>query len=81
MKDGSRLGEVSDIEIDENNGNLISLIITGKLRLFGLLGKGEPVIIPWKSVKVIGEETILVDIQNESNNAPKRNNIIKNFLD
>ena len=78
--DGTRLGEISDIEINEHTGEIVSLIISGKLRLFGLLGRKEPKIIFWHNVKVIGEETILVDIESQPHNYDKSNSVIKNFL-
>ncbi len=58
--DGVVLGFVSDIELDTANGMLTSIIIFGRLRFFGLLGREEDIIIPWQDIRVIGSETILV---------------------
>ena len=58
--DGGVLGFVSDIELDTDSGTLTSIIIFGRLRFFGLLGREEDIIIPWKDIRVIGSETILV---------------------
>lgn len=80
INDGSRLGEIYDIEIDEATGRIISLIITGKRRFFGLFGKREPIIIPWDDVRIIGDEIVLVDSKYEFDKL-QNNNIIKNFLD
>lgn len=60
VKDGYVLGFVSDIELDTENGSLISLIIFGRLKFFGVLGREEDIIIPWSEIMVIGPETILV---------------------
>lgn len=80
LVDGSRIGEIYDIDFDENSGRIINLIVSGKLRLFGLLGRSEPRIIPWEQVRVIGKETILVDVQIMPEK--KENiNLIKSFLD
>ena len=57
---GTVLGYVSDIEFDTENGELTSIIIFGKPKAFGLFGKEDDVIIPWKDIEVIGEETVLV---------------------
>ena len=60
VKDGRVLGYISDIELDVETGELISIIIFGKPRLFGFLGRDEDIIISWKDIKVIGNETVLV---------------------
>lgn len=59
--DGSRFGYVGDLELDLDNGQVRSLIIPGRLRLFGLLGREEDMVIPWQTVRRFGEDTILVD--------------------
>ena len=60
VKDGCVLGFVSDVELDTEKGNLTSLIIFGKLKFFGILGREEDIVIPWCEILVIGPETILV---------------------
>ena len=78
--DGCKIGEIYDIDIDENSGRIINLIVSGRLRLFGLLGRREPKVIPWEQVRVIGKETILVDVQIMFKNKDSKN-LIKSFLD
>lgn len=63
VKDGCVLGFVSDIEMDTENGSLTSIIIFGRLRFFGLLGREEDIVIPWDDINVIGSETILVNTE------------------
>lgn len=63
VKDGCVLGFVSDVELDTKNGNLTSIIIFGRLKLFGLLGREDDIIIPWSDIKVIGNETVLVNTE------------------
>ena len=60
VKNGCVLGFVSDIEMDTLNGKLTAIIIFGRWRVFGLLGKEEDLVIPWEDISVIGAETILV---------------------
>lgn len=62
MSDGRRLGFVCDVEINMDDGKLEAIIIPGGGRLFGLLGKDSEFIIPWEKVKKIGEDIILVDM-------------------
>ena len=58
--DGNVLGFVSDIELDTTNGKLSSLVIYGKPRALGFLGREDDIIIPWEDIDVIGSETVLV---------------------
>lgn len=62
VKDGGVLGYISDVELDIETGELISIIIFGKPRLFGFLGRDEDIVISWKDIKVIGNETVLVSV-------------------
>lgn len=57
---GTVIGFLSDIEFDTVNGNLTSIIIFGRPKALGLFGKEDDITIPWQSIEVIGEETILV---------------------
>ncbi len=59
-KTGCRLGCVSDVEIDTCSGCLVSVIIWGKCRCFGLMGRDEDIKICWKDIEVIGDDTIIV---------------------
>ena len=43
LNDGSRLGYVRDVEIELHTGRLVSIIIPGRLRLLGLLGREEDI--------------------------------------
>ncbi len=60
VKDGCVLGYVSDVELDTTSGELTALVIFGKPRAMGLLGREEDIVIPWREISVIGRETILV---------------------
>lgn len=60
IKDGMRLGCVCDAELDTCTAKLLSIIVYGRPRWFGLLGREEDIIIKWCDIEVIGEDTILV---------------------
>ena len=62
VTNGRRLGVVCDVEIDTCSGKLTSIIIYGKPKLFGFLGREEDLVIPWEEIQVFGEETILVSV-------------------
>ena len=59
--DGRRLGCVDDVEVDTCTAQLVSLVIFGRAKVFGVLGREEDIVIPWKEIEVIGEQTILVN--------------------
>ena len=61
VKDGMRLGNVCDLEIDTTNARVTAIIIYGRLRWFGLLGREDDVVIRWQDIQVIGDDTILVN--------------------
>ena len=58
---GAKLGYVCDMEVDCSSGMLVSIIIPGKLKLFGLLGREEDIVIGWDAMRKIGEDIILVE--------------------
>lgn len=61
IKTGERLGYIDDVRMDTENSAVISLLIYGGYRLFGLFGRENDTEIPCSSVKVIGDDIILVD--------------------
>lgn len=62
LTDGRRLGFVNDVEIDFDSGKIDAIVIPGSGRLFGLIGKDNEFIIPWEKINKIGEDIILVDL-------------------
>ena len=60
IKDGCRIGCVNDVEVDMLNARLVAIIVYGKLKFFGILGREEDIVIKWEDIKVIGEDTVLV---------------------
>lgn len=63
LKDGCRLGRVCDVEIDTCTGKLCSIIIFGRAKCFGLLGRTDDIKICWENIKVFGDDTVLVDFE------------------
>ena len=61
IADGTRYGYIGDVEIDAQNGTIESVIISGKPRWFGLLGREPDTVFPWSSITRFGEDLILVD--------------------
>ncbi len=61
VKNGCVLGYPGDVEIDFAEGKARALVIYGRARLFGLLGREDDIVIPWEEISVMGQETILVN--------------------
>lgn len=61
VADGSRFGFVGDVEVDWSEGKVRALVVPGRLRLFGLLGREEDFVVPFEAIKRFGEDIILVD--------------------
>ncbi|MCF8012020.1 MAG: YlmC/YmxH family sporulation protein [Clostridiales bacterium] len=62
--DGARLGVVgeSDIAVDINTGYVESIILPRKPGLVNFWVDRQSLIIPWQSVKKIGAEVIIVEL-------------------
>ena len=58
--DGSMIGSVNDVEIDTCDAKIKSIIIYGKFRCFGLLGRDDDIVIPWCDIEIIGQDAVIV---------------------
>ena len=63
IRDGSRIGYVSDIAIDSEEGTVATLIVPSATKLFGMLAAEQEYHIPWEKVKQIGDDVLLVDCE------------------
>lgn len=61
VSDGSRFGFVGDMEVDLDTGRVTALVVPGRLRLLGLLGREEDRYVPWDAVRRFGQDIILVE--------------------
>lgn len=57
---GANLGRVDDLRFDPADARLTDLVLFGRPRLFGLLGREEDVAIPWQDLVNVGADVILV---------------------
>lgn len=62
IRDGIRLGFVSDVEVDTKLGCVIAIVVLSSCKVFGIFGSNEEYVIPWCDIKKIGDDIILVDI-------------------
>ncbi|HLR80286.1 MAG TPA: YlmC/YmxH family sporulation protein [Bacillota bacterium] len=68
INSGSRLGHISDLEIDPDEGRIIALIVHSRDKKGGLFGKPDELLIYWEQIVTIGADVILVENVQE----PKR---------
>lgn len=62
ITNGKRLGYIDDAEMDLESSEIRALMIYGRQRLFGFLGRDEDVVIPCADIKVVGSDVILVKL-------------------
>lgn len=79
VRDGICLGYVSDVEVDTCTARVCAIIIYGKSRCFGLLGRDDDCVISWEEIEMIGKDTILVNC-NEPPCRRKRTSIIDSLF-
>ena len=71
-KTGENLGRVDDIGFDSKTAQIQSVILRGRCRLFGLLGRDEDLEIPWESILSVGADVIMVERPDQSCSRPSR---------
>jgi len=57
---------LKDLEIiikDLESGNITSIIVPGSNKLINIFSSNNDIVIPWKNIKCIGDDIILVEIQ------------------
>lgn len=60
--DGKNIGNIIDVKIDEEKGNIVAFIIEPNKNFFSFFNKGADTEIDWESITKIGEDVILVKI-------------------
>jgi YlmC/YmxH family sporulation protein len=62
IADGARLGYICDLILDVCTGKICAIVVPGPSR-FSFFFKGErDQVIPWKNIRKIGEDVILVEV-------------------
>ncbi|MBQ8623437.1 MAG: YlmC/YmxH family sporulation protein [Oscillospiraceae bacterium] len=59
LKSGAMLGRVDDVEIGEDS-SVQSMIVYGRPKLFGFLGRDQDLVIDYKDISLIGRDAILI---------------------
>ena len=58
---GRNIGRADDIEFNEKNAKVENLVVFGRPKLFGLLGRGKDIRISWNDVITVGKDVILIN--------------------
>lgn len=61
IKSGENLGRIDDLAFE--NSQIVQVILHGRSRLFGLLGRDDDLVIPWLAIKTIGTDVVMVDTE------------------
>ena len=71
VNDGRRLGFIKDIQLGIPEGEVLAIVVPGPCRMMGLLGHRDDYLIPWRCIRRIGPEIVLVDAKMEECRVPR----------
>ncbi|WP_010649453.1 YlmC/YmxH family sporulation protein [Oceanobacillus massiliensis] len=60
IDNGSRLGHITDLEIDSNQGKILAIVVVAREKKSGMFSKADELIISWDQIVRIGSDVILV---------------------
>ena len=62
IANGKRLGYVQDVCADLDTGTITHIIVPGRNKFINIFSQNNDIVIPWKNIKCIGDDLILVEI-------------------
>ena len=80
LRTGLKIGFVDDIELDSVSGEIVSLLVYGRSRAFGLMGRDEDIVIKCSDIELIGEDIILVDFEEKTISTKTKSYFVENLL-
>ncbi len=72
VHDGRRLGYICDARVELPEGHILAIIVPGPCRFLGLWGRRDDYVIPWRCIRKIGPDIVLVDIKPEECRVPRQ---------
>lgn len=78
---GERLGFIDDVRLDTASSQVRGLVIFGRYRLFGLLGREPDIVVSCEDISVIGSEVILVRLSDSSISPKKYSRGLRSLFD
>ncbi|MEG1049583.1 MAG: YlmC/YmxH family sporulation protein [Oscillospiraceae bacterium] len=73
---GQNIGRVDDLEFSQETARIESLVVFGRLKLWGLFGREQDIKIPWEDVVTIGCDAILINSPEIRENGKKSKGFI-----
>ena len=80
LRSGMKLGFVDDVELDTVSGKIVSLVVYGKPRAFGIMGRDDDIVIKCTDIQLIGEDIILVDFEQKTISTKTKSFLVENLL-
>ncbi len=80
MFDGCSLGFADDILFDSETRKITALIVKGKPRFFGILGREEDFSVSWDKIETVGKDTILIKTEFIGKIYNGKESFLKKFL-
>lgn len=82
LKEGACLGKIDDMVIDPDQAKIEKLLMLGRPKLFGLLGRGETLVIDWNEIEKIGADALLVttELPERQGQEEKRTGLLERLL-
>jgi len=67
LSDGSRLGIIDECELtfDSKSGCINTILVPNKNGLMSFFSENRAITIPWQAIKRIGDEVIIVELNND----------------
>ena len=72
VADGRRLGFVSDVQVEVPSGQVCAIVVPCPCKMIPFPGRNDEFVIPWKYIKKIGPDIVLVDIRPEDCRVPNQ---------
>ncbi|MFB1049651.1 YlmC/YmxH family sporulation protein [Paraliobacillus sp. JSM ZJ581] len=60
VENGEKIGMIVDLDIDEEKGRIIQLVVGTKNKVIPLFGKQDELVIPWEDIVTVGSDVILI---------------------
>ncbi|MTI48048.1 YlmC/YmxH family sporulation protein [Sporosalibacterium faouarense] len=73
LNDGGRLGVIadSDLIIDEKTGRILALLVPDRRSQFKFFGDKYEIEIPWDSIRKIGNDMLIIELDENNITAKK----------
>ena len=71
VADGRRLGFISDVQVEVPDGQVCAIVVHCPCKFISFPGRKDEFVIPWKYIKKIGPDIVLVDIRPDECRFPK----------